>query len=128
MTLLLDLVASAAGAAIGLTGIIIWTYQRQWRRTRNGGRLIPAHVTLIGTSYALLSLVILVLVVRTTPDRITGVNAVLLGLVTAAFTVGDVALVLVLKFIRRRDRRVAGGHPGRRWYDRVHRHPEGDRP
>lgn len=102
------LTVAFAGIAIGMCFEIVRRYWSIWRRTRNGARLLPSHILLIGTSY---SMIAVVAVARLGNPPIFRQMAFgewwIYPFVTLAFLLGDIALVLIFMFISKRGTRVA---------------------
>lgn len=109
-TLFAELVVAFAGLAIGMCALITVIYWRVFRKSRNSARLLPAHIMAIGTSYAMLAF-IAVSQLGDPPPPTSEVFWVY-PFSTAAFLLGDIALLLILLFISRR-----GARYGRRATD-----------
>lgn len=110
LVLFSELTVAFAGVAIGLSQVIVARYWRIWRKTRNGARLLPAHVMLIGISYAMLGVVA---VVRLGDPPPPGPPIIwwIYPFISLAFLLGDVSLILILRFVSRRGARVGDPLP-----------------
>lgn len=96
-----EFTVAAAGIALGLCTVIVVAYWRVFRSVSNGARLLPAHVMLIGTSYAMFALVA-VSRLGDPPPPAPGRGWWVYPFITLAFVMGDVALVIILRFVSRR--------------------------
>lgn len=96
-----ELVTAAAGVTIGLSALIIALYWKIFRAAKNGQRLLPIHVMLIGTSYSMLAF-IAIAVMGTPPRPGTSESWWVYPFGTLAFVLGDIALLIILRFIGRR--------------------------
>lgn len=94
------LVVAAAGAAFGLCVLIVTVYWRVYRAVSNGARLLPLHIIGIGTSYGMLAVLAVLRMGDPPPPYSEGWWVY--PFATLAFTIGDVALVLILRFVARR--------------------------
>lgn len=107
LRLFAELTVAFAGIGIGLCVVIVSRYWVVWRQTRDGSRLLPAHVVLIGTSYSMLAVVGVVRLGNPPPVESTSlVLWMVYPWISAAFLIGDVALLLILRFVSRRGARV----------------------
>lgn len=108
-----ELTVAFAGLAIGLCALIVARYWVVFRRSHDGARLLPAHVMLIGTSYAMLAFVG-VARLGSPPhlNSMTWTDWWVYPFITVAFLMGDAALLLILRFTARR-----GARYGRRTTD-----------
>lgn len=97
-----ELTVAFAGLAIGLCAIIIVRYWHIWRRAHNGIRLLPAHVVLIGTSYSMLALVGVARLGDPPSPSEVGILWWVYPFIALAFLIGDIALLLILKFTAKR--------------------------
>lgn len=93
--------AGAAGLAIGLSVYIAWLYAIRYRQATNPtDRMMPAHVVLIALSYATLALIAVVRL-DGVPEQTALRTWWIYPTIGAAFIVGDIALVLILRFVAR---------------------------
>lgn len=96
---LASITAGAAGLAIGLSVYIAWMYWRRYRQATNPtDRMLPAHVVLIALSYAALALVAVARLDQV-PEQTALRTWWIYPTIGGAFLIGDVALVLILRFV-----------------------------
>lgn len=101
------LTVAFAGIAIGMCLEIVRRYWGVWKRTGNGNRLLPSHIILIGTSYSMIAVVAITRLGDVPRFRhLTFGDWWVYPFITLAFLLGDIALVLILKFVSRRGSRV----------------------
>lgn len=98
---------AVSGFAIGLCSVIVMTYWHVYRRVRNGARLLPLHIMLIGTSYSMIAFVAATRLGNPPPPG-TREGWWIYPFITLAFVLGDIALILILKFVAKRGTRPAG--------------------
>lgn len=95
------LLQATAGIAFGLCVVIVSTYWRVFKTTGDGARLLPVHIMMIGTSYAMLAFTA-VARLGDPPPPSPGTGWWVYPFVTSAFIIGDIALVIILLFVTRR--------------------------
>lgn len=99
---------AVAGIALGLSWIIVTVYWHVYRRVRNGARLLPLHVMLIGTSYSMLAIIGVARLGNPPPPASTE-GWWVYPFITLAFLLGDIALILILVFVGKRGTRSQPG-------------------
>lgn len=98
-----SLTVISASIALGLCIVIMSYYWHVFKKTKNARRLLPTHVMLIATSYAMISVVAVARLGNPPPPETEGWW--IYPFITAAFILGDIALVIILRFIRARGSR-----------------------